>query len=90
MQRQSVSEQLRNFVVKQFPLARSRDIADDTPLLEAGIVDSLGVLGLVGFIEQTFEVEVSDDDLLPEHFRSIGSMAAFVLKKRNGEAPGSA
>ena len=79
-----VSEQLRDFVVRKFPLARSRNIGNDTALLEGGIVDSLGVLGLVSFIEETFRVPVSDDDLLPEHFQSIESLTAFVRKKRDG------
>jgi acyl carrier protein len=76
-----VSERLRGFILKKFPLARKRGLKDDEPLLETGIVDSLGVLDLVGFIEQEFSISVSDEELTPENFQTIGGLTDFVRKK---------
>jgi len=54
------------------------------PLLESGVIDSLGVLDLVAFIETEFKVIVDDEDLIPENFQSIARIACYVEKKRNG------
>jgi acyl carrier protein len=74
---------IRNFVFQTFPVARKRKVADSADLLEGGIVDSLGVLDLVGFLQQEFAVAIDDEDLVPENFKSIECMAQFV--ERVGE-----
>jgi acyl carrier protein len=76
-----LNQRIRNYVYTQFPLARQRSIVDAHPLLEGGIVDSLGILDLVGFLENEFGIAISDDDLLPENFRSITTIAAFIRAK---------
>jgi acyl carrier protein len=58
-------------------------VADDESLLEAGAIDSLGVLQLVAKLEERYGISVSDDDLLPENFDSIHAIAAFVAAKRD-------
>jgi acyl carrier protein len=78
MAAKSELEKIKNFILKQFPLAKRKGITVDTPLLETGILDSMGVLDLVGFIEGEFQIGVNDEDLLPENFHSIGDIAAFV------------
>jgi acyl carrier protein len=55
-------------------------VSDSESLLEAGIVDSLGVLSLVAFIEEQYSVQVSEDEMVPENFDSIEAMAAFVMR----------
>ena len=79
----SVNSTVRQFITRQFPLARSRELADGDPLLESGIVDSLGVLDLVTFIESEFRVSVADDELIPEHFNSIARITAYIETKQN-------
>lgn len=69
---------IRNFVLQTFPLARKRNITDSADLLDGGIIDSLGVLDLVNFLQQDFAITVEDDDLVPENFKSIERMAQFV------------
>jgi len=76
-------DRIREFVLANFPLARKRGVQDNDPLLEGGILDSMGVLDLVGFIESEFAVQVSDDELIPENFQSIGHVARFVCLKRS-------
>jgi acyl carrier protein len=69
---------IRGFVLQKFPLARKRKVANYDNLLETGVIDSLGVLELVEFLQQEFSVAVADDDLTPENFQNIESMARFV------------
>lgn len=70
------------FVKQRFPLATSKGLTPDLSLLESGIVDSLGVLDLVGFVEEQFGIEVQDDDLVPENFDSIDALTRFVKERR--------
>ena len=72
---------VKQFLVKRFPQVEGRGIADEEPLLETGILDSLGVLDLVGFLEQEFVCEIEDEELLPENFESINRIADFVERK---------
>ena len=84
MERESVAAAIRAFIVGHFPAAAKRALKDQDALLESGIVDSLGVLDVVSFIESEFQVKVDDDDLLPENFQNIECMTAYVERKRNG------
>ena len=76
-----VCRRIREFVFRQFPLAGKRGIGDDDSLLDNGIIDSLGVLDVVAFFEREFEVEISEDELLTDHFESVRIMAEFVETK---------
>ena len=80
----AISQQIKAFIDKQFPLARTRQIGMDYALLENGIVDSLGVLDVVTFLEQQFHISVVDDDLVPEHFQTIARLTEFVHAKIAG------
>jgi acyl carrier protein len=51
--------------------------------LDSGIVDSLGILDLVAFLESELSLTISDDELLPENFRSIEGISRFVEHKRS-------
>ena len=55
-------------------------------LIEAGIIDSTGVLELVGFLEETYEIQIAEAELVPENLDSIDNIVGFVGAKRNGSA----
>jgi len=76
-------ELIRSFILEKYPVARKNGLQDSSPLLESGILDSLGVLDLVSFVEQEFGITMSDDELLPENFQTVSQLAAFVAQKRN-------
>ena len=76
-----VSERVRAFILERFPLARRRELRNNDHLLESGILDSLGVLDVVSFVEQEFAITVSDEELVPEYFQTIECLASFVKKK---------
>jgi acyl carrier protein len=77
-----VTERIRAYLSERFPAARSRHLAESEPLLANGILDSLGVLDLVSFLEAEFQITVIDDDLLPENFESLQRLTAFVDGKK--------
>lgn len=81
--RATIQETIREFIYKGFPAARSKRIQDHDLLLENGIIDSLGVLDIVAFLEAQFGLKISDDELELEDFASIETLARFVERKRD-------
>jgi len=73
--------QVRQFILEKFPLARKQQLKDSDALLESGILDSLGVLDLVAFIEKEFCISVADEELVPENFQTIDRLVAFIQGK---------
>lgn len=61
---------------------QTNPIALDQSLLETGILDSLGILKLVAFIEKRFKVKVDDIELVPENFETISSLERLVASKK--------
>ncbi|AND67926.1 hypothetical protein ATSB10_04720 [Dyella thiooxydans] len=60
-------------------------LANDASLLEKGVIDSTGVLELAMFLETQFGISVRADDLLPQNFDSVDSMAGFVHRATSGK-----
>ena len=84
--RDSEEEQIRQFMMIKFPLMSRRvGIDDEESLINSGVIDSLGVLDLVTFLEKEFEITGSDDDLVPKNFESIAGLASFVRSKCNSK-----
>jgi acyl carrier protein len=56
-------------------------IDPDEDLLEQGVIDSLGVMTLITFMEDTFGIEIGDEDIVPENFQSLNILTKFVEQK---------
>jgi len=54
---------------------------DDASFLEEGIVDSVGIMELVAFIEENMNVNVEDQEITPDNFDSITKLAAYIQRK---------
>jgi len=77
-----IESQLAEYVEKEIAYDRGGSpILPDEPLLD-GLIDSTSMLRLVLFIEERFGVRVEDDELVPENFETIRSLAEFVERKR--------
>jgi acyl carrier protein len=57
------------------------ELANSGSLLELGIIDSTGVLELVGFIEETYGFTVEDDELTPENLDTIDRIVDYIGRK---------
>ena len=76
--------ELRSFLADNFLLGEEfRGLPGSASLIEAGIIDSTGVLELVGFLEEAYEIEITDSELVPENLDSIDNVVRFVGAKRN-------
>jgi acyl carrier protein len=77
---------IQDYIRQQFPAANNKPLDADISLIHSGIIDSLGVLEIVTFIEQRFGVTLSDEEMVSDHFDSIGSLARLVFEKIQGDA----
>ena len=72
-------ELIRQFVIEK--LARAKKINhlnDQDNLIENSIIDSLGIMQLVSYIEATFAVKVKDEDIIPDYFESIDAISNYI------------
>ena len=79
-----VSETVRSFIIENFLFGEENQAPEeDASFLETGIIDSTGILEVVTFIETTYGVEISDDEMIPENLDSLRNISAFVGRKYN-------
>ena len=76
-----VKEKIREFVVENFLFGKDDGLKDDTSFLDEGIIDSTGILELVSFLEEEFDIAVEDEELIPENLDSIANVTAYLEKK---------
>lgn len=62
---------------------------DDASLLKEGIVDSIGVMELVSFVQDTLGITVAPSDVTPDNFDSVARLAAFVRRKQQAGSSGA-
>lgn len=80
---QQIQDTVRNFIVERFMFGQGAEkLAKAHSFLEMGIIDSTGVLELVSFLEEQFEIKVDDKELIPENLDSLGQIETFVLRKQ--------
>jgi acyl carrier protein len=77
-----IKKAVRAFISSStLPLARVGSFTDDDSFLEKGILDSTGVLELVGYIEKEHKIRVEADEIIPDNLDSIKKIADFVARK---------
>lgn len=79
----SYTGRIRDFLASNFYITDVKSLEDHTSLLDQGIIDSTGVLEVIGFIEETFGITVEDSELLPENLDSIHGIARYVTNKKS-------
>lgn len=78
-----VREQLRQFIRDSFLVD---EFSDDESFLGGGLIDSLGILQLVSFVESQYAITVADTDLTPANFDSVSKLAAYVERRVRDKA----
>lgn len=82
-----IEQKLHEFIIKNLYYAEDNPITEDDSFLETGVVDSMGVMELVAFVQSEFGVEVSQQEIVVENFDSIRKLADFVRRKLPAKAP---
>jgi acyl carrier protein len=74
-----VSARIKAFIMTEVnPDLQLRTIADDEPLIESGIIDSLGMLKIMAFLDEQFGVDLSSGEINPEHFKDVRTICELV------------
>jgi acyl carrier protein len=80
-----LEQELRHFVVENFLFGQDDgSLSADDSFIETGIVDSTGVLELIGFLETRYGIKVEDDELVPANLDTLNRLSAFVQRKLDG------
>ena len=74
-------EDINKFIIDNFLFGDDTTLATDASLLENGIIDSTGVLELISFLEETYEITIEDDEMIPDNLDSIDNINRFLNKK---------
>jgi acyl carrier protein len=84
--REQIEQEIRSFLLDDvLTIGYEEVLASDVRLL-SGVLDSLGLVQLLEFLEERFGVAVDGDDIVDENFSSLASVAAFVEGKRRAQA----
>lgn len=80
-----ISDRTRAWVRENFLYMRPDwPLGEDDPLVGSGVIDSVGVIELVEFLQREFECTIAEDELTESNLGSLGAIARFVHGKRNG------
>jgi len=77
----NAAETVRTFIIDQFLFGEDDGFKDDTSFLETGLIDSMGIMELVAFLEKTFQIKIEDHELVPRNLDSLNQIQAFLKFK---------
>ena len=77
----NIEDKIREFIIKNLYYAEGASLSDDASFLAEGIIDSMGAMELVAFVESEFTIKVETSEVVVKNFDSIRKMADFVRRK---------
>jgi len=78
---ETFQHEIRQFVIDNFLFGQGDHLQNDDSFLDSGIIDSTGVLELVGFLEERFTISVEDEELVPANLDSVERVSRFIGRK---------
>ena len=80
----TVSDKLRDYVTENFLFGNTDyNLNNNDSFIEKGIIDSTGVLELVTYVEENFNLRIADEEIVPDNLDSIAKLTTFIKKKAN-------
>lgn len=76
--------EIRTFIAERFLFGADLTLTGDESFFESGIIDSMGVLELIAFLEDRYKIKVDDNELVPENLDSLKGLCGFLSKKLSG------
>lgn len=78
------ASRIQYYLEEHYALSRKGiQLRHNTLLLEKKIIDSVGMLELIGFVEKTFSITVPDEDISPEHFGTVEKITAYIARRQS-------
>lgn len=79
----SIEEKLRGFILDNFLFTDDQSaLSSEDSFMEKGIIDSTGILEVIFFLKEEFDVQVEDDEMVPENLDSVNNLVAYIDKKK--------
>jgi acyl carrier protein len=80
-----ISDRIRSYIKDELTYEDSdtQELTDETPLL-GGMIDSLGLTQLIGFLEEEFDISIDDADVTADNFRTVGEIEKLIQRTRVG------
>jgi acyl carrier protein len=72
---------VKEFIIENFLFGEEEQLMLDTDFFDRGIIDSTGVIELVSFLEETFNISVDDEELIPDNLSSLQKIDVYLSKK---------
>ena len=74
-------DKIRAFILENFLFGNDQNLNDEISFLDEGIIDSTGILELVSFLEEEFDISVEDEEIVPENLDSIKNVVSYLERK---------
>ena len=83
--KEEIIASVKKFIIDNFMFGNESEmVANEDSFMENGIIDSTGILELIDFAEETYEISIDDNELLPENLDSLDNISRFILSKKKG------
>jgi acyl carrier protein len=77
-----IEQEIRQFIIDNFLFGElDAKLSNDDSFIDTGIIDSTGVLELVAFLEDKYEIEIQDNEFIPDNLDSVNRLIQFVSRK---------
>jgi acyl carrier protein len=73
---------IKTFIRSELIYDDEKDFDENTNLIDRGIIDSMSLVRLISFIEENYEIQVQDEDIVPENFSSLNKISSFIAERR--------
>jgi acyl carrier protein len=86
----TIEQQVRGFIGENYLFGRAEQLKNTDSFLDDGILDSTGILQLIGFLGERFGIIVEDEEVTTDNLDSIDKVTAYLGRKLNGSLKGQA
>ncbi|MHC4519875.1 MAG: acyl carrier protein [Planctomycetota bacterium] len=76
-----ILKEIREYIVENILFGDGQGLEIDTPFQEGGILDSTGFLEIITFVEERFDIEIADSEVVPENLGTLRKISSFVAGK---------
>lgn len=79
----TIEQQIKDYISRNILFSEDGfNYDDDASLLDEGIVDSIAIMELVAFVEESMSVRVEEDEIIPNNFDSVANLAGYIRRKQ--------
>ena len=83
MTSETLRAEIRDFVLNELlkGMVDESELQDNRQMIKDGLIDSIGIMRLLTFLSQTYNIELTDDDFKMKNFESIDNICEFIMRK---------